>query len=696
MSTQNDLPPPLSDAALASVFGLLKSRTGHDFSQYKPSTVYRRVARRMAERKTSAESCYLQSLEQHPAELDALFHDLLIGVTRFFRDAEAFQHVERAVIPALFAGRSAGTPLRIWTAGCSTGEEAYSLAILLHEHVAAREPATPVQVFATDIDDRAIAVARAGIYPADIASQMTPERLARYFSADPAGGGWRVRRNVRDLLIFSVHNLIRDPPISRLDLISCRNLLIYLNGGLQKRLMPLFSYALKPGGVLWLGKSESVGDAGQWFAPLDRKTTLYQRLPDRAGPAGFAPRRGSSPHRPISHLSAGAAPPAIPPEAAMSPLRQLVEQALLQQIAPTGALVDAQGDIFYLQGRTGMYLEPSPGEAGVNNILKMAREGLQHALSLALSQAVASQQPVSMTDLRVKTNGHHTRVKLRISVLPAAAASSSASSSASASAAAGPCYLVLLEAAPDALPDRPPPADDAPSGAVGDGPQLLALTLALRSSEERLQTSQEELQSTIEELRSANEEMQSVNEELQSTNEELETSREELQAVNEELSGVNAQLRGQLQQLAQSNDDMNNLLAGTGIATVFVDHGLRILRFTPGASEILNLIGGDLGRPLCHLVSNLVGYDALLPDVQAVLASLIPRQREVQTHAGRWYQVRIHPYRTLAHVIEGAVITFIDCTDTVLERQALPLGTQRPLATAQPAAAGDATARRAG
>jgi len=660
-------PAPKAENALKKIFILLRAQTGHDFSQYKPSTIHRRIERRMAVHQIETMDGYVKCLQQTPVEVDALFRDLLIGVTNFFRDPEAFKALEEQVIPKLFAGKPASAMIRVWAPGCSTGEEAYSLAILLAERQEALKQGFQVQVFATDIDSKAIATARAGLYPANIAADLSSERLARFFAAKPDGSAFRIHKGIRDMMVFSEHNVIKDPPFSKLDLISCRNLLIYMGGDLQKKVIPLFHYALKPGGMLFLGTSETVGEFGDLFVALDRKSKLYQRKEDFRGAQRAALGRFFPPMTAIDVALPRAAGKTA--DGGKRPLRELTEQALLQQVAPAGALVNEHGDILYLHGRTGMYLEPAPGEAGINNILKMAREGLRRDLITALHKAAGTKEIVRCPGLRVKTNGDFTTVNLTIRpVAPRPAATPEA-----------PLYLVVLEEAPAlpalslaevSLPNGPPShlvsSDQSsdPDGFDGltAGVRIAALKQELRAKEEYLQTANEELETSNEELKSSNEELQLVNEELQSTNEELETSKEELQSLNEELATVNAELQTKVADLSRANNDMNNLLSGTGIATVFVDHRLRILRFTPTATQIINLILSDTGRPVGHIVSNLVGYDRIVADAQAVLDTLVPKELDVQTTEGRWYTLRILPYRTLDNVIEGAVITFVGCT----------------------------------
>ncbi|MCX5732697.1 MAG: PAS domain-containing protein [candidate division NC10 bacterium] len=658
-------PTPRSENVLKKIFILLRSQTGHDFSQYKPSTILRRIERRMAIHQIETMEGYVKYLQQMPPEVDALFRDLLIGVTKFFRDPEVFKVIEEKLIPKLFAGKPANTVIRVWSPGCSTGEEAYSLAILLREHLEALKQSFKVQVFATDIDSQAIATARSGIYPASIVTDISPERLSRFFAADPDGGMYRIQKDIRDMLVFSEQDIIKDPPFSRLDLISCRNLLIYMDGDLQKKLIPLFHYALNPGGFLFLGTSETVGDSRDLFAVLERKSKLYQRRDDFHGAQRAFMGRFHPPIMARDALLPRAAGNTV--SSGKLPLRELTEQALLQQVAPAGVLVNGKGDILYLHGRTGLYLEPAPGEAGVNNILKMAREGLRHDLTTALHKVVGTREIVRCPGLRVKTNGEFATVNLTI--CPVAAGRTAA-------AHEPPLYLVILERAhlfdPGQAQRVVPHATAGVDSPVTDAEaHIAALKHELRAKEEYLQTSNEELETSNEELKSSNEEMQSVNEELQSTNEELETSKEELQSVNEELATVNSELQTKVADLSRANNDMNNLLAGTGIATVFVDHGMRILRFTPAASVFINLILSDVGRPVGHIVSNLVGYDCLVADTQAVLNTLVPKEVDVQTTAGKWFKMNIQPYRTLDNVIEGAVITFVDITEMTRVREAL-------------------------
>jgi two-component system CheB/CheR fusion protein len=645
-----------TEDALKKIFLLLRAQTGHDFSQYKRNTVTRRVERRMAVHQIERLEEYVRYLQQNPGEVEALFRDLLIGVTNFFRDPEAFSALQEQVIPRLFAGKPSGTVIRAWTPGCSTGEEAYSIAITLQEGMEVLKQSFKVQVFATDIDRQAIGYARAGLFPASIAADVSPERLARFFVQEPDGSAYRINKTIRDMVVFSEQDVIKHPPFTKLDLISCRNVLIYMGGDLQKKLIPLLHYALNPGGMLFLGMSETVGEFMELFAAVDRKSKLYQRKDDaqgahRAGMGGFLP--------PLSEDGSVPWPSGKLPAEGKLPLRELTERALLQQYAPTGALVNEGGDILYLHGRTGQYLEPAPGEAAMN-ILRMAREGLRRELTTALRKAAALKEPVRHPGLRIKANGDFATINLTVRPV-----------SASPGAAAAPkLFLVIFEDAPAEAPAVDPERPEKAATVAGEGgsatdidAQIAALKRELRAKEEYLQTTNEELETSNEELKSSNEEMQSVNEELQSSNEELETSKEELQSVNEELATVNGELQTKVADLSRANNDMNNLLAGTGIGTIFVDHHLRIQRFTPAVTQVINLILTDVGRPVGHIVSKLAGYDRLVTDVQSVLESLTPKEVEVQTQAGAWYLLRIWPYRTLENVIEGAVITFTDATE---------------------------------
>jgi len=660
------LAPPLLkvEDAFKKIFVLLRSQTGHDFSQYKPNTIKRRVERRIAVHQIADLTGYVRFLQQTPLEVEALFRDLLIGVTSFFRDPDAFASLEKSVIPALFTDKPPGAVIRVWICGCSTGEEAYSIAILLQEQMDLLKKNFKLQIFATDIDSRAIDQARSGLYSVSIASDVSPERLARYFTLENDGGSYRINKTIRDLLVFSEHDVNKDPTFSRLDLISCRNLLIYLNADLQKKLIPLFHYSLNPGGALFLGTSETTGDFLHLFSTIDRQQKLYQRKEDPS----------ASPHLPLGRFTRNLSE-SSPMERQTTQhigggkvsLKDATEQILLDKYAPTAVLISERGEILYVHGSTGRYLQVASGEPTMN-ILKMAREGLKRDLTTALHSTNKYKRAVERHGLKVKTNGDFSRVNLTILPVPPTVDSVSEMT----------LYLVVLEESKVVEAILPMPENspttllEEPDEKTTDASALvIRLKQELRANEEYLQSANEELETSNEELKSSNEEMQSVNEELQSTNEELETSKEELQSVNEELATVNTELQTKVIDLSRANNDMNNLLAGTGIGTVFVDFKLLIQRFTPSITQVINLILSDVGRPVGHIVSNLVGYGNLITDIQSVLDTLIPKEVEVKTKDGTWFLLRIRPYRTLENVIEGAVITFFDISEIKATKEAL-------------------------
>lgn len=667
--SRTDYPPlPNDENALRKIFILLRNQTGHDFSQYKQSTIHRRIKRRMAVQQIETIEKYVNYLQKMPVEVDTLFHELLISVTSFFRDKEAFKAIEEQVIPKLFNNKPAGSLIRVWVPGCSTGEEAYSLAILLQEHRETLKKGYKVQIFCTDVDRKAVVTARAGVYPASISADISPERLARFFSAESDQKTYRINKAIRDMLIFSEQDVTRDPPFSKIDLISCRNLLIYMSGALQKKIISLFYYSLKPGGFLFLGTSESLGEYGNLFTTLHRKLKIYQRREDIQN---------------AHYLLSGQLLPSTVVTTDKNrdntrklSLQEIIEKALLQQLNPAGALVNNYGDILYLYGRTGLYLEPTPGESHISNILKMAREGLRYDLTKALHEVTRNKEIVHQQKLKIKTNGNYVTVNLTVCPVPIPSATEIDKKASLSPKAEETLYLVIFEQAQPFGNEQTQKADITHSDKEidnlntskkikpnSDTEVLLAkLKQELYAKEEYLQATNEELETTNEELKSSNEEMQSINEELQSANEELETSKEELQSVNEELATVNAEMQTKADDLSRANNDMNNLLAGTGIGTIFVDRKLHILRFTPAVTRIINLIQGDVGRPLGHISTNLVGYNRIVEDIQDVLNKLIPKEVEVRTQEDIWYKMRIIPYRTQENVIEGAVINFVDIT----------------------------------
>lgn len=648
------------ESSLKKIFIIMRAQTGHDFSKYKPNTINRRIERRLAVHQIASMDEYLRYLQQTPAEVEALFHDLLIGVTAFFRDRDAFAKLEDEIIPRIFEGKPTGANIRVWCSGCATGEEAYSIAILLQEKLELLKKNYNLQVFATDIDSRAIAIARAGIYPSSIAVDITQERLARFFIAEPGGNAYRINKTIRDILIFSEQSVIKDPPFSRLDLISCRNLLIYLNSELQKKIIPMFHYALNPDGILFLGSSETTGDFDSLFTAIDRKHKVYLRKEEYNGIQRVAFNQLLPARMEKLDVSEKVEMKTTPKS--RHSLKEITEQHILKESGMSGILINGRGDILYLHGRTGMYLEPSEGEAGVNNIFKMAREGLRRELTIAINKITTKKGTVHIPEINVKTNGHFTKVNLIVKQLTSGLISTNEKS----------LYIVLLEEAKSKQSsEKLLPLQNESTNDVDES--MEELRAEIRIKEEYLQTANEELATSNEELKSSNEELQSVNEELQSTNEELETSKEELQSINEELSTVNSELQVNVHDLSQANNDMNNLLSGTNIATVFLDYQQKILRFTPTASKIINLISSDVGRPVAHIVSNLVNYNNLSIDVQDVLDTLVSKELDVQSLEGKWYNMIIQPYRTIENVIEGTVITFVDITEAKNAKELLAI-----------------------
>jgi two-component system, chemotaxis family, CheB/CheR fusion protein len=611
--------PPDVSGRFLKVMALLRAHTGHDFTHYKQNTVRRRVERRMAVNQIETLDQYIQMLRQNPVELDALFRELLIGVTGFFRDPPAFEALRELAVLPLLTHRPPDLPVRVWAPGCSTGEEAYSIAMLFQETAEQIARKFVVQVFGTDIDHESIEKARSGLYPANISADLSSARLARFFTLEDKEF-YRVKKTLRDQLIFAEQDIIKDPPFSKMDLISCRNLLIYMEPFLQKQLLPLFHYALSPGGFLFLGNSESVGEFTHLFLPLERKWKLYRRRDLAPG----ATRELNLPRIPLTDEDPLSGAPA---EAGgrKANLREMTERLLLRNYTPACVAVSEEGEILYIHGRTGKYLELPPGEANLN-LVRAAREGLRIELANALRRVVAERQPVHYEGLDVRTNGGFQSVNITVEL-------------ADVPADASKVIIITFQDGPPTPAPPPPPPPPAPdqTGSLPDEKDryIAAIERELRVKSETLRSTIEEMETSNEELKSTNEELQSTNEELQSSNEELETSKEELQSVNEELVTVNSELQQKMESLSQANNDMNNLLAGTGIGMLFVDHQLHIQRFTPAITQIINLIQTDIGRPVSDLVSNLTGYDRLGQDVKAVLDNLIPREAEVQTRNGQ-------------------------------------------------------------
>lgn len=630
--------------AIQKVLGLILAQTGHDFSQYKENTIIRRIERRMMVHQLKKMSEYVHFLRMNPNEIDILFRELLIRVTNFFREPEAFDAIQKLAFPVIFKNKSPKYTVRIWVPGCSTGEEAYSLAMLADEYLHKRKPKLKIQIFATDIDHGAIESARAGVYSESITVDVTPQRLDRYFIKK--GNTYKVKSEIREMVVFAVQNLIKDPPFSKVDMISCRNLLIYLSSDLQKKVMPILHYALNPGGILFLGSSETIGGFDDLFKSLDRKWKIFQ-----AKKAGIA--------RP---LPVGIHPYYLPPHpvqqrretplAVETAIRETLEPVLMEEYTPPAVVVNGNGDILYVHGKTGKFLEFAAGKASLN-IMEVAREGLKLELRAALRKA-QTQEKVLIEGINVKSNGGHLRMNLEIRPVQKPEMLEG-------------LMLVLFHEIRPVKEISMPELKEAGSRRLKEW--CAALEAELKTNKERLQTTIEELETSNEELKSSNEELQSSNEELQSTNEELATSREEMQSVNEELVTVNTEMQGKVDELAEINSDMSNLLTSTQIGTIFLDNHLNIKRFTPAMAGIINLLDSDVGRPLADIAAAKLQYPELIKDAQEVLKSLVQKEKIVGQKGGRWFLIRLMPYRTVKNVIAGVVITLTDITELKRARE---------------------------
>lgn len=623
---------------LSRIAALLRNRTGHDFSGYKDNTILRRIQRRMQVLQIDDSAAFYERLRDEPQQVDLLFQDLLIGVTSFFRDSQAFEALEGLVIPKLFEGRRPDETVRVWVPGCATGEEAYSIAMLLKEK-APRGAASPkLQIFATDIDERALEVARAGRYPAAIATDVTSKRLKEFFSRED--GTYRIASDLREICLFSAHNLLRDPPFSKLDLIACRNLLIYMGPELQEKIVPIFHYALRNGGYLFLGSSENVTRHARLFSTIDKHSRIFQK---RGGPT-----TQRLPEFPLAAATRHA-PAHVRPRSTAGTLQEAAERLLIDRYSPAYVVINAAGELVYSSGGTGKYLELAAG-APDNSIFAMARRGLRMDLRAALHKAVSTGQPAIQNKITIGTNGGRQTISLAVQPLPSEGGSD-------------PLYMLVFRDVggikPDSESEPAHTTDDVESANVSQ------LEKELRETKERLQITTEELESSNEELKSSNEELSSINEELQSSNEELETSKEELQSINEELQTVNAELNIRVDELSRANNDIANLLESTQIATVFLDRDLCIKSFTPTARDLFRLVESDVGRPLAHVRPRFAA-DNLQADIEQVLRRLGTIERRVESFEGDTrYMMRVLPYRTVDNVIAGVVVTFVDVTRIV-------------------------------
>jgi len=647
-------PPPCRvmsfSEELAAIFGIVKSRTGHDFSDYKTNTVMRRIERRMAVNELSGIREYVALLGETPGEAQALAQDILIGVTGFFRDPQAFESMERLVIPRLFAGRDPDEPVRIWHACCATGEEAYSMAFLIREYLDRQGSNARVQIFATDIDETSIAQARAGLYPAGIEAEVGEQRLKAFFTR--SGKRWQVVKQVREMIVFAHHSLIKNPPFSRLDLLVCRNFLIYINPDMQNRLMSLFHQVLRPGKFLFLGNSETVGRNAGLFTAIDKKWKIFERTAGKHRGDALFPF--STPVR----YHPGAMNSTRPAAAVEKGPVAVAERLLMERYSPPCVIVNGKYEVVHVTSRLNRFLEVPLGEPS-RDILRMAREELRPALRAAIHKAFAENRRVEFRGLKVDANVAETTVHLLVEPLEAAHA-------------AEKLAMVIFEAVSPQASVATPSGSEEPVCCDEACNEMLVRQLEeqLRITHEQLQATSEQLESSNEgflsaneELISMNEEFQSANEELQSTNEELETSREELQALNEELATVNFELQGKVDELNQASSDMANLLASSGIATLFLDLQLNLKGFTPAMAAIFNLIPADIGRPFRHLAGT-IDWSGLPHDAASILENLVPIEREVTAVGdGKCFIMRVLPYLDPEGVSEGVVVTLNDISE---------------------------------
>lgn len=616
--------------AFQKIFILLRTQTGHDFSLYKQNTIYRRIERRMNISQLDSLPNYIRLLQENPSEIDSLFKELLIGVTNFFRDPESFERLKKVLLE-IVKNKPDNGQIRIWVPGCSTGEEAYSIAILLRECMNETKKYLNVQIFATDIDNDAIEKARAGSF-SGIESDVNKESLNNCFTSE--GNLFHVRKEIREMLVFAPHNIIKDPPFTRLDLISCRNLLIYFNAELQKRIIPLFHYSLLPNGTLFLGSSETIGAYVDLFSMVDKKWKIYRKRDSIYSKQPFI-------EFPVSR-SIGKTNETLMKKNEITNITQIAEKIILQSYSPNCVIINGNGDLVYIHGKTGKYLELTHGEAKMN-IFEMAREGLKQELPVLVRKVISGKRPVTAEAISVKSNGKTQLINLTVKPVkePAAMLGS---------------FLIIFE---EITPQKKTSTSKKVHPEKKSEKIIKDLERELKATKENLRSTIEELETSNEELKSTNEEMQSTNEEMQSSNEELETSKEELQSLNEELITVNTELQNKNDELSTINNDMKNLLDSIDIPTIFLDNNLFIKRFTYHVTKVVNLIPSDIGRPINHIVTNLK-YDKLIEDSREVLRTLAYKEIELQTNEGVWYKMRILPYRTAGNVIDGVVITFSD------------------------------------
>jgi len=625
-------------SSLEKIIILLRTYTGNDFSLYKKNTVYRRIERRMGIHKIDKIASYVHFLQENPKEVDILFKELMIGVTSFFRDTIVWKMLKDSVFSDILTNQKAGSILRAWIPGCSTGEEAYSLAIVFKEVLEKTNPHSDIslQIFATDLDNAAIDIARKGIFPVNITADVSPERLNRFFSVTDEG--YRVNTEIREMVVFAQHNIIMHPPFTKIDILSCRNLLIYMDAELQKKLLGLFFYSINPEGIMVLGSAETPGKQGHLFTTVDAKCKIYKRSVTSQIPELFDFPSSFSRTKPVYNEKQVPVSPTVN-------IQTLADQLILQYFSPAGVLVNENGDIIYISGHTGKYLEPAVGKANMN-IFAMLREGLRNEFPPAFLKAITKKEPVILRNLKIGTNGRTQTLNIKIQWIDKPELLNG--------------MVMVIFSDLEEIPDIKLLSKTRKK--ILDKHRQSELEIELLLSREEIQNTLEEMQTSQEELKSTNEELQSTNEELQSTNEELTTSKEEMQSLNEELQTVNAELQSKLDDFSRLNNDMKNLLNSTDIATLFLDKELNIRRYTIQATKIFKLIKGDIGRPITDLVTDLI-YPGLEADSIEVLRTLVFIQKQIPAKDGRWFSIRIMPYRTSDDRIDGLVITFINLSD---------------------------------
>jgi two-component system CheB/CheR fusion protein len=622
---------------LDKIIILLRAQTGHDFSLYKKNTLFRRIERRMIVHQIDKIHNYVRFLQENPTESDILFKELLIGVTNFFRDVVVWEKLKTEILPELFDKSPNGYVFRAWIAACSTGEEAYTLAIIFKEayEKIKHEKKFSLQIFASDLEIDAIELARKGEYTSNIVADVSPERLKEFFVVN--GTGFKISTAIREMVVFAQHNVIKDPPFTKLDILSCRNMLIYMEAELQKKLMILFHYSLNPGGIMILGSAENESTGNGFFTLQDSKLKFFKRseLPNTAQLLNFP---SSFSHKKIQLTEIHEKP-----MKEIENIQTLADKLLLQRFSPASVLINDQGDILYITGKTGNYLEPAAGKANMN-IFAMAREGLNNVLTGAIRKAKQNYEQQVMKNIKVGTNGGTKYVDVTIQ------------QNDKPDALKGSIIIVFSDVAAVIHEKSTKKA----IGKITSAHQQ-EIEIELQHVNEELQSTREEMQTSQEELKSTNEELQSTNEELQSTNEELTTSKEEMQSLNEELQTVNAELQIKIGDFELANNDMINLLNSTDIATLFLDKDLNIRRFTHQLKKIIKLRPTDVGRPFTDLVNDLQ-YPEIATHAKEVLRTLVFKETAITTNTGNWFNVRIMPYRTYDDKIDGLVITFIDIT----------------------------------